>query len=110
MNSGIPHGLISRVKVTDGRINLSLIHILNNKDIHVSDVSDMDEAFVALGFPDESQKYKPLAEHIVHELYGNGGGMRLQGAAAAELCYVAAGRVEARREGLLGPWDIAAGS
>ena len=24
---------------------------LNNKEIHVSDVSDMDEAFVALGFP-----------------------------------------------------------
>jgi len=63
---------------------------LNNKEIHVSDVSDMDEAFVALGFPYDSQKYKPLAEHIVHELYGNVGGMRLQGAAAAELCYVAA--------------------
>ena len=60
---------------------------LNNKEIHVSDVSDMDE-----------------------ELYGNVGGMRLQGAAAAELCYVAAGRFEARIEGLLGPWDIAAGS
>lgn len=43
---------------------------LNNKEIHVSDVSDMDEAFVALGFPYDSQKYKPLAEHIVHELYG----------------------------------------
>ena len=83
---------------------------LNNKEIHVSDVSDMDEAFVALGFPYDSQKYKPLAEHIVHELYGNVGGMRLQGAAAAELCYVAAGRFEARIEGLLGPWDIAAGS
>ena len=51
-----------------------------------------------------------MAEHIVHELYGNVGGMRLQGAAAAELCYVAAGRFEARIEGLLGPWDIAAGS
>ena len=44
----------------------------------------------------------------MHELYGNVGGMRLQGAAAAELCYVAAGRFEARIEGLLGPWDIAA--
>ena len=28
---------------------------LNNKEIHVSDVSDMDEAFVALGFPYDSQ-------------------------------------------------------
>lgn len=83
---------------------------LNGEEIHVSCVSDMDEAFVALGFPYDSHRYKPLAEHIVHALYGNVGGLRLQGAAAAELCYVAAGRFEVRIEGLLGPWDIAAGS
>ena len=83
---------------------------LNGREIHVSDVADMDEAFVALGFPYNFQSYKPLAEHIVHKLYGNVGGLRLQGAAAAELCYVAAGRFEARIEGFLGPWDIAAGS
>lgn len=83
---------------------------LNGEEIRVSSVSDMDEAFVALGFPYDSHIYKPLAEHIVHALYGNVGGLRLQGAAAAELCYVAAGRFEARIEGLLGPWDIAAGS
>ena len=83
---------------------------LNDTEIHVSDVADMDEAFVALGFPYDFNAYKPLAECIVHELYGHVGGMRLQGAAAAELCYVAAGRFEARIEGLLGPWDIAAGS
>ena len=83
---------------------------LNDKEIHVSGVSDMDEAFIALGFPYDSNAYKPMAEHIIHQLYGNVGGLRLQGAAAAELCYVAAGRFEARIEGLLGPWDIAAGS
>ena len=75
---------------------------LNGREIHVSDVADMDEAFVALGFPYNFQSYKPLAEHIVHKLYGNVGGLRLQGAAAAELCYVAAGRFEARIEGFLG--------
>ena len=31
------------------------------------------------------------------------------GAAAAELCYVAAGRFDARVEAFIGPWDIAAG-
>jgi myo-inositol-1(or 4)-monophosphatase len=31
------------------------------------------------------------------------------GAAAAELCYVACGRFEARIEAYLGPWDVAAG-
>lgn len=83
---------------------------LNGKEIHVSDVDNLTESFIALGFPYNHDRYKPLAEYIVHELYGNIGGLRLQGAAAAELCYVAAGRFEARIEGLLGPWDIAAGS
>lgn len=83
---------------------------LNGKEIYVSNVSNMEEAFVALGFPYDYNSYKPLAEYIVRALYGNIGGIRLQGAAAAELCYVAAGRFEARIEGLLGPWDIAAGS
>ena len=32
------------------------------------------------------------------------------GAAAAELCYVAAGRFDARVEAFIGPWDIAAGT
>lgn len=83
---------------------------LNGKEIHVSQVADMYEAFIALGFPYNFEAYKPMAEHIVHSLYGNVGGLRLQGAAAAELCYVAAGRFEARIEAFLGPWDIAAGA
>ena len=42
-------------------------------------------------------------------MYGSVGAERLLGSAAAELCYVTAGRAEARIEGLLGPWDVAAG-
>lgn len=83
---------------------------LNDREIHVSATSELDEAFIALGFPYNAQAYKPMAEHIVRECYGRVGGLRLQGAAAAELCYVAAGRFEARIEGWLGPWDIAAGT
>jgi myo-inositol-1(or 4)-monophosphatase len=47
---------------------------------------------------------------LIRQLYGHVGGLRLQGSAAAELCYVACGRFEARIEALLGPWDIAAGA
>ena len=32
------------------------------------------------------------------------------GAAAAEVCYIAGGRFEARIEAYIGPWDIAAGA
>lgn len=48
--------------------------------------------------------------HLLYDLYGHVGGIRIQGSAAAELCYIAAGRFEARIEGMLGPWDIAAGA
>ena len=54
--------------------------------------------------------YKPTARRLVEKCYGNVTGLRLLGAAAAELCYVAAGRFEARIEALIGPWDIAAGT
>ena len=36
-------------------------------------------------------------------------GIRVVGAAAAEMCYVADGRFEARAEAFTCPWDVAAG-
>lgn len=83
---------------------------LNGREIRVSDVDKLDNAFIALGFPYAVEKYKSIALHLIQELYGNASALRLQGAAAAELCYVAAGRFEARIEANLGPWDIAAGT
>lgn len=82
---------------------------LNGEEIHVSFISDIDKSFIALGFPYDSEKYRPTALHLVDCLYGTAGGSRLLGAAAVELCYVAAGRFEARIEAYLGPWDVAAG-
>lgn len=83
---------------------------LNDRPIHVSEVSDLTDAFIALGLPYNSDAYRPVAEHLIHTLYGRVGGLRVQGAAAVELCYVAAGRFDARIEAYLGPWDIAAGA
>lgn len=83
---------------------------LNGQEIRVSEVAAPDDAFIALGFPYNAEVYRPFAVGLVERLYGHVGGLRLQGAAAAELCYVAAGRFEARIEALLGPWDIAAGA
>lgn len=83
---------------------------LNGQEIHVSDVSTLDKAFIALGFPYNSDAYRPVALRLVDRLYGFAGGTRLMGAAAAEICYIAAGRFDARIEAWLGPWDIAAGA
>lgn len=83
---------------------------LNGKEIHVSAVSSLDDAFIAMGFPYNAEEYRPVALTLVNECYGKVGGLRLIGAAAAELCYVAAGRFDARIEAFIGPWDIAAGA
>lgn len=83
---------------------------LNGEEIRVSSISDPDDSFLALGFPYNVHDYKPIAVKLVDRCYGQIAGLRLLGAAAAELCYIAAGRFEARVEAYLGPWDIAAGS
>lgn len=83
---------------------------LNGEEIHVSSINNIDNAFIALGFPYKYEDYMPIARKLVERLYGTASAMRLLGAAAAELCYVAAGRFEVRIEAYLGPWDIAAGT
>ena len=72
---------------------------LDGKEIRVTDVAVLDKAFVALGFPYDSDHYRPVAQKLVDRLYGYAGGTRLLGSAAAELCYVACGRFDARIEG-----------
>ncbi len=83
---------------------------LNGKEIRVSNVDTLDKSFIALGFPYNTEAYKPTAMNLVDKLYGYAGGTRLLGTAAAELCYVACGRFDARVEAWLGPWDVAAGA
>lgn len=82
---------------------------LNGKEICVSDQSVLDQSFIELGFPYKAENYRSFALGLIQDLYGHVGGLRLMGAAAAEICYVAAGRFEARVEAFIGPWDIAAG-
>lgn len=83
---------------------------LNGEVIHVSPIQTLNESFIELGFPYDADNYREFVIGLIRNLYGNVCGLRLQGSAAAELCYIAAGRFEARLEGLLGPWDIAAGA
>lgn len=83
---------------------------LNGKEIHVTSINTLDRAFIELGFPYDAERFRPIITRLIEKLYGRVGGLRLLGSAAVELCYIAAGRFEARFEGLLGPWDIAAGT
>jgi myo-inositol-1(or 4)-monophosphatase len=83
---------------------------LDEEEIHVSAISKLNDAFIELGLPYNFNAYKKMADYLIHTLYGNVGGLRIQGSAAAEICYVAAGRFEARLEAFLGPWGYCAGS
>ncbi len=58
-----------------------------------STVSSLDKALILLGFTIHNDNgYKPMALKLVNACYGNVGGTRLMGAAAAELCYIACGK------------------
>lgn len=83
---------------------------LNGEEIHVTNINNLDQSFIELGFPYDAERFRPIITRLIERLYGRVEGLRLMGSAAVELCYIAAGRFEARFEGLLGPWDIAAGS
>lgn len=83
---------------------------LNGNPINVSSINEMDSAFIELGFPYDYANAGRLMPILLKHLYGNVGGIRLQGSAASELCYVACGRFEGRIEPSLGAWDIAAGT
>lgn len=82
----------------------------NGREIRCSGVDTLDASFIELGFPYDAETFRPFILKLIEQVYGKVCGLRLMGAAAAELCYIACGRFEARLEGLLGPWDIAAGT
>ncbi len=83
---------------------------LNNEEIRVSAVNELKDAFLITELPYNHVQYKRTAEHLIHELYGKVGGIRMNGSAASALCYVAAGRFDGWLEAFIGKWDYAAGA
>jgi myo-inositol-1(or 4)-monophosphatase len=84
---------------------------LDDRKIRVSGQSEIERALVGTGFPfrqadSEMDPYLAMLGKVVR----NTSGVRRPGAAALDLCYVAAGRLDAFWETGLAPWDLAAGS
>lgn len=82
---------------------------LNGKPLKVSTIETLETSLLGTGFnpsaPDLARKnIKPYME-----LQDRSHGIRRCGAAALDLCYVAAGRLDGFWEGGLGAWDMAAG-
>ena len=83
---------------------------LNDKRLRVSRRIRMAESLIGTGFPfrrgDDFQAYMKMLESVMTQCAG----VRRPGAAALDLCYVAAGWTEGFFETGLSPWDVAAGS
>lgn len=82
---------------------------LNERRIRVSKVSKLEDALLGTGFP--FREFHRLDEYMnfLKKLIPNAAGIRRPGAAALDLAYVAAGRLDGFWEYGLKPWDIAAG-
>ncbi|CAN7407495.1 inositol monophosphatase family protein [Rhizobacter sp. LjRoot28] len=83
---------------------------LNDKRLRVSRRTRMSDALIGTGFPfrkgDNFKRYMKMFEDVMVSCAG----LRRPGAAALDLCYVAAGNYDGFFETGLNPWDIAAGS
>jgi myo-inositol-1(or 4)-monophosphatase len=83
---------------------------LNGKKIRVSKTRQLAPALLGTGFPfREMDNLTPWLRSFEH-LLPKTAGIRRAGAAALDLAYVAAGRLDGFWEFGLKPWDIAAGA
>jgi len=68
---------------------------LNDKPIHVSKVSRLDESLLVTGFPyDRNSNEFKRSSHLFVYMTGVGQALRRDGSAAADLCFVACGRFD----------------
>jgi myo-inositol-1(or 4)-monophosphatase len=83
---------------------------LNGEKISVSQRNKLSDSLIATGFP--IYNFSRLDNYIntLTYLMKNTHGVRRIGAAAADLCYLACGRVDAFFEYNLNSWDVAAGA
>jgi len=83
---------------------------LNNRKIHVSKEAELDKALLATGFPYDRREKTDFYISFFKNFMRSTQGIRRNGSAALDLCYVACGRLDGFWEFGLHAWDIAAGS
>jgi len=122
---GHPHLCVSIAAETCGQLEVGVVYdplrremfrcargrgaSLNDRPIRVSTTLALESALLGTGFPYDRRvraaEYLVLVEAILRRAQG----IRRAGSAALDLCYVAAGRLDAFWEAKLQPWDVAAG-
>ena len=83
---------------------------LNDQPIVVSSISALDDALLATGFPYDRREHLEQYLGFFADFVRRSQGVRRNGSAALDLCYVACGRLDAFWEWKLRPWDTAAGA
>lgn len=122
---GIPHWAVSIALEVDGQRRIGVIHDpvktetfsarlgagahLNGLPIHVAKTEDLSAALFGTGIPFGGMDHIDDHAADIARLMPHCAGVRRMGAAALDLAYVAAGRLDGFWERRLRPWDIAAG-
>ena len=82
---------------------------LNQKPLRVSQTERLRESLLATGFPTR-KRHRNYNTAYFHRFTNASHGVRRDGSAALDLCYVACGRFDGFWEFNLKPWDVAAGT
>lgn len=123
---GFPHFAVSIALTYKGKLDQAVIYDpvrdelytaskgrgaqLNNRRIRVSERISLEGALLGTGFPFKDPKLLPGYLRTFHAFSLPTAGIRRAGAAALDLAYLAAGRLDGFWEFGLNPWDIAAGA
>jgi myo-inositol-1(or 4)-monophosphatase len=83
---------------------------LNDGSLRISTVKELDKALLATGFPYDQREKADFYLGFFKAFMTRSQGIRRNGSAALDLCYVACGRVDGFWELKLRPWDTAAGA
>src|SRR5207247_3064342 len=83
---------------------------LNGRPLRVSSTSRLVDAMLVTGFPYDVHSRIEEIVGLFARFVGRARAVRRLGSAAIDLCYVAAGRMDAFWERDLKPWDIAGGA
>ena len=83
---------------------------LDDRRMRVTKCANLKDALVGTGFPFKEMSRLDLYFRQLREVMQTSSGVRRAGAAALDLAYVAAGRLDAFWELGLAPWDMAAGA
>lgn len=122
---GVPHFAVSIALRHRGRLEAAVIYDplrqelftahrgggaqLEGRRIRVSARKDVNGALIGTGFPFKAQQHFPAYINQFAAVSGKAADLRRAGAAALDLAYVAAGRLDGFWEIGLQPWDMAAG-